>query len=227
MTAYTHEGRTYWFGRDNDAPRDPGNRAFPAARSTGPRRAVRWHRAGPPLTQRVGSCTGNALAGWFNSRPSRPAAAPVLNEEDAERFYSWATHCDRIRGVWPPDDTGSTGPAVCKGARRNGFLTGWTHAFGVDHLLDALQLGPVMVGTVWLSGMFTPDSRGVVVPAGDVVGGHEYLADEYVPDAGLIGFQQSWGPGWGVDGRWYMRVADVAALLADGGDVTVPVVVSK
>lgn len=213
--------RTYWLGRDLDAPHDPQNRDYPAARSTMRRRAVRWHRAGAPLEQRVGSCTGNALTGWFNSRAGRPATEAPKVEADAERYYSWATRVDGFRGVWPPTDTGSTGPAVCKGARNHGELAGWDHAFGLDHFLDSLQLGPVMAGTVWLEGMFETDAKGLVVPSGKEAGGHEYLADEYLPDVHLIGFQQSWGE-WGVDGRFYMAEAEFGALLVDGGDVTVP-----
>ena len=213
--------RTFYLGRLNDAERDERNREHPAARMFAPRRAVRWKRRGPALEQKVGSCTGNALAGWFNSSPSTVGQRERI-EDDAERYYSWGTRVDGIRGVWRPTDTGSTGPAVCKGARNHGELAGWSHAFGVEHLLDALQLGPVMVGTVWLDGMFETDPSGLVTPAGQEAGGHEYLADEYVPGGDLVGFQNSWGPGWGVDGRFYMRRADVAALLREGGDVTVP-----
>jgi hypothetical protein len=217
-----HEGRDYALGRRLDVPHDPRNRDYPAARATGLRKAVRWARRGAPLDQgQLGSCTGNALAGWLNTAPGA-GALPVRTETDAIQYYSWGTRCDRIFGVYPPTDTGCTGPAVAKGARDHGVLKSWTHAFGLDHLLDALQVGPAMVGTVWLYGMFQPDPSGLVVPSGKVAGGHEYLADEYVPDAGLVGFQQSWGQ-WGVGGRFYIRQADVGALLRDGGDVTVPV----
>lgn len=182
---------------------------------------MRWLRRGPVLNQgQVGSCTGQSQAGWLNSAPSY--RGPLRTETDAVAFYSWATHVDSIRGVYLPDDTGSTGPAVAKGARNHGVIAGWTHAFGIDHLLDALQVGPAMVGTVWLDGMFTPDAKGLVTPSGKVAGGHEYVADEYIPDVDLIGFQQSWGR-WGVDGRFYMRSADAGALLREHGDVTVPI----
>lgn len=219
-----YAGRRYPLGRLNDAPHDPANRDYPAARATAPRRRVRWIRNGSILNQgRIGSCTGQALAGWLNS--ASDYRGPVQMEPDAVRFYEWATRADRIRGVYPPTDTGSTGPAVAKGARNHGVIRGWAHAFGLEHLLDALQLGPAMVGTVWLNGMFDTDPKGLVVPSGKVAGGHEYLADEYIPagEAGaeLIGFQNSWGD-WGVGGRFYMRSADVASLLAEHGDVTVP-----
>lgn len=215
-----HGGRRYPLGRLNDIPFDARDREHPAARTVRHRKPVRWARRGVPLDQgRVGSCTGNALAGWLNTISGYRGTQKT--ETDAVAYYSWGTHCDAIRGVYPPDDTGSTGPAVARAARNHGVIAGWTHAFGIDHLLDSLQLGPVMVGSIWLAGMFEVDMQGLVTPSGRVVGGHEYVADEYVPDHGLIGFQQSWGA-WGVDGRFYMREVDVAALLRDHGDATVP-----
>jgi hypothetical protein len=222
VTAVVRDGRVWWLGRNHTAQKDERDGEYQAFRVAGPRRSIRWLRRGPALSQRYGSCTGHSLAGWLNTHPGGGADGRFYTDEDAEQFYSWGTRVDGIRGVWPPDDTGSTGKAVCKGARNHRAIAGWTHAFGIDHALDALQLGPVMVGTLWLDGMFTPDHQGVVRPTGDVAGGHEYLADEYIADPGVVGFQNSWSGDWGVDGRFYMTVSDFAALLDDGGDVTVP-----
>ena len=222
-THIEHAGRTFTFGRRLSERRDPRNRDFPAATSR--IRSVAWTRHGDPFDQGdVGSCTGNALAGWFNTEAGGyRAGVPLLTEDDAVDLYSAGTRNDRIRGVYPPDDTGSTGPAVCKGAKRAGLLHSYSHAFGIEHMLGAMMRGPVMIGSVWLRGMMDPDPAGVVTPSGAEVGGHEYLATGYDDTTKVITFWNSWGSGWGDRGRFYMDVSDVSWLLDQRGDVTVPI----
>ena len=220
MTTYTHEGRFYGLGRHVEPQHDPRNRDFPAA--TAGLHAVDWTRFGGPLDQgQVGSCTGNALAGWFNTAPGSDGTH-LRTEADALRYYSQATAIDPYLGTYPPTDTGSDGPSVCKAARADGELTGYQHAFGLDHFLGALMLSPLIVGTVWLKRMFTPDANGLLKVSGAVAGGHEYEAVSYDPATKLIGFWNSWGTSWGKGGRFFIHPADFGHLLAQHGDVTVP-----
>ena len=55
-----------------------------------------------------------------------------------------------------------------------------------------------------------------------MAGGHEYLVREFDAVNDRVWIDNSWGEGWGLNGRAYMTGADLAALLADGGDVTFP-----
>lgn len=200
---------------------DPRSLAFHAAASTDHRPVTHRHY-GPILDQgNTSSCTGNAMAQALNTAPLRHRG-PYLTEQDALKLYAEATVLDPYPGTYPPDDTGSDGLSVCKAAQRQGWISSYTHAFGLDHALGALQLGPVLVGTTWHNDMFTPDSKGFVRPSGDVAGGHEYLL---IGDnaKGKLTFINSWGSGWGRRGRFYMSYADFDTLLKDNGDVTAPV----
>ena len=223
MTVVEHEGRLYPLGRTLTPTHDPANRRFPAM--LGQVRRRRHVRYGGPFDQgSIGSCTGNALAGWFNTQNGgHRTGDPLKSEADAVRYYSLGTGLDSWPGTYPPDDTGCDGESVCKAARAAGDLTSYHHAFGVDHMLGALMVTPVIVGTVWSVGMFTPDENGVVTPSGNVVGGHEYEAVGYDPATGLIEFWQSWGLTWGRRGRFFIHRDPFSELLQQQGDVTVPV----
>lgn len=219
-----HEGRTYVLGRHVDAAdrHDPRNLNFPAATATTLTK-VDWTRTGGPLDQgQLGSCTGNALAGWMNTAPGYKAPAVLKTETDAVRYYSAATAIDPYPGTYPPTDTGSDGQSVCKAAMKSGELTGYTHALGIDHVLAALMLGPMIVGTEWTQGMFNVDSAGIVHPTGKVAGGHEYELSAYDPATKLLGFWNSWSASWGRGGRFWMHQTDFSKLLKAGGDATVP-----
>ena len=45
----------------------------------------------------------------------------------------------------------------------------------------------------------------------------------YNPGTRRVRCWNSWGPGYGLGGRFYMTVDTWAELLADRGDVTIPV----
>ncbi|MGZ4663732.1 MAG: hypothetical protein ACXV5Q_01430 [Frankiaceae bacterium] len=202
---------------------DPKSRLYPA--TTGVEvKSVRWQRRSPIFDQgNVGSCTGNAAAGWVATDTATRKGRADITEADALKVYSKATRLDRIKGVYPPTDTGSSGLAAAKALKALGLATGtYRHAFGLDHALQALQSGPVLVGIEWLTGCDRPDKAGVVNYTGSVRGGHEILADEVDTARKLVGFQNSWGTSYGQSGRFYMTWADFAKALAAQGDVTVP-----
>lgn len=198
--------------RDYPAPADPTLTS------------VRWTRRSPIFDQgTVGSCCGNAAAGWLATDNASRRGQQSLQEHDAVAIYSKATHVDRIGGVYPPTDSGSSGLAVAKAMVLLGLAGGpYRHAFGLDHALGALQLGPVLVGIAWRTGCDKPDAAGRVRYVGRSRGGHEVLVDALDLDLGLIWFQNSWGRGYGEGGRAAMSLPDFGKALADQGDVTVP-----
>jgi len=220
VTVVEHEGRLYGLGRT--VWHDDASRAFPAA--TAPLRTVQHTHHGPVLDQgQLGSCTGNALSQALNTDPLLPAGRRLLTEADAVAIYSWATHHDQFAGTYPPQDTGSSGLAVCKAAKHLGLISAYHHAFGLRHALEALVLQPVIIGIPWLKGMFAPGPDGYLDASGPVEGGHEVCLIGLDVDREDVTVLNSWSAAWGESGTARLRWADLGSLLADRGDVTVPV----
>lgn len=193
---------------------DPRNWFFRARE--GEVRDVFW-TPGPILDQgSTGSCTGHALAGLLNIKQKDRQ----FNHEDALGFYALGTYFDPYQGVWPGDDTGSSGIAVAKGATKARVAQAYGHVFGIDHFLRALSVGPLLVGSEWYDGMFDPASDGTVAVHGNYVGGHEYVAIGYDTASEKVWFQNSWGQGWGDGGLFKMNKDDLAFLLGRQGDAT-------
>ena len=218
--------RTYALGRFPE--HDERSRSFAAMVPAVKPKTVLWEHNAPVLDQgQLGSCTGNALAQWMNTDYARTyqfdGMRPPLSEAAAVELYSAATRIDNVPGHYPPVDTGSSGLAVCKAAVRAKYLSAYRWVFSFESLLLALQTSPVIVGTAWYSGMFTPSHIGQIQTSGDMVGGHEYLILGADIEHKRITMLNSWGPEWGQDGRAWMSFAMFRFLLRDHGDVTVPI----
>ncbi|MDB5716339.1 MAG: hypothetical protein JWO15_3736 [Sphingomonadales bacterium] len=199
---------------------DPASKAFAVAEASAPK-PVQWERRCPVLDQGdLGSCTGNSAAGWLGTDTATRPGLATVDEDQAVAFYSVATHHDRARGVYPPDDTGSSGLAAAKALKLAGHCHTYRHAFSVKAALTALQAGPVMVGMAWLTGCDEPDRLGHITYRGQVRGGHEILFDGY--DGKGVWATNSWGEGWGRAGRFWLSLDDFAKALANQGDVVSP-----
>jgi len=207
---------------------DPLSRKFAYEIVTTDLLKVEHKRHGGILNQgQLGSCTGNAAAGARNTEPIYDPDDHVMLEAGAKALYSVATIIDGIDGNYPPDDTGSSGLAVAKAAKQLGLIKSYSHAFGIDQALAALQAGPVITGVLWYEGFDSPDLNGVVKIAGQIRGGHEVVARGYEPapnpDDALILLDNSWGTSWGINGHFYWSVATWKKLLSPDqqGDVTI------
>ena len=224
---------------------DPRSRSF-AQPETAAVRSVSWTRRTPVLDQgQVGSCTGNAATGWLgtDSAAGRAGTSVVigaagaaasrgrftpgrwrLDEDFALRLYSLATALDDLPGTYPPQDTGSSGLGVAKALRTLGLAGTYRHAFSEPAMAAALQSGPVIIGVPWLVSMETPRSNGRIPidPASGVAGGHEVEVAALDVERGRYWITNSWGTGWGLHGRGWVTRPEMAWLLSQGGDVTVP-----
>jgi hypothetical protein len=201
---------------------DPRSREYAADRA--PKVVSVKHQAtGLPLNQgELGSCTANALCGALDSAPDYSGGAP-LAETDAIHLYEKET---TLEGQpYPPNDPGGSGLMVCKAAKQLGLIGSYKHAFGVQHALEALALRPVITGIKWYTSFDSPDPQTGLVEltsGATVRGGHEILADEIDAPNRLVWFWNSWGPQFGLDGRFCMSFDTWQQLLQDQGDVTVP-----
>lgn len=206
---------------------DPRSRNYAVAAAVETIGRVRHRRFGVLDQGDLGSCTGNAITGCLNSLPFHITGTHLKTEDDAVRLYLEATRLDGISGSYPPDDTGSSGLAACKAAKNEGLIASYSHAFSVEAALTALMTAPVITGVDWYEGFDTPDDQGRVSISGQVRGGHEFEIIGLQPAAsgwldGWVIAVNSWGTGWGVNGRFRFTVRDWANLLDQDGDVTVP-----
>ena len=179
----------------------------------------------------VGSCTGNAALAcigsspFYSTLPKTNAMYPNQNaaydERIAVNIYKAATKVDDVYGVYPPDDTGSTGLAVAKVFKRAGLISSYQHAFSLEQALLAISNGPVITGVNWYEGFDYPDMNGRVSIDGEVRGGHEFLLYGLDVRNQLVLARNSWGKSWGNKGNFSFSWDDFERLLDEYGDVTI------
>jgi hypothetical protein len=185
-----------------------------------------WDRVLAILDQgKLGSCTGNAGTGALGTQPLYKAAGKsvlpsVTDAVAAEKFavtlYSDSTVVDGYPGTYPPDDTGSSGLAICKVLKSRGTIKSYRHARSAYGFLRLLQAGPVLQGMPWYNAFFEPDKAGFIDAkstwsGSGVAGGHEVEAVGVEIDAkdafnSVIIYANSWGTGWGDAGYFRMRL---------------------
>jgi len=184
--------------------------------------SVTHNATGLPLNQgQIGSCTANALCGALNSAPDFGGGVPY-DEAQALTLYTDETELEHK--PYPQFDPGGTGLLVCKAAAQLKWIKSYQHAFGLEHALQALVLRPVITGINWYTSFDTPDASGLIAitPGATVRGGHEVVADGIDATNKLVWFWNSWGPIFGIGGRFCMSFDTWSQLLAEQGDVTVP-----
>lgn len=185
--------------------------------------STRHTRHIPILDQgNVGSCTGNAGIGALGTDPfpQTPNGIYSFDESGAQKLYSDAESLDGD-GPFPPNDNGSSGLSIAKVLKAKGLISGYQHNFTLQNTLLALVKYPLLIGSYWFTGMDSLDTDGRAHPNGTIRGGHEYLADEIDVENGKVWFDNSWGEGWGIRGRFYLTWEDLAFLLNQRGDSTV------
>ncbi|GAA2903046.1 hypothetical protein GCM10010472_71580 [Pseudonocardia halophobica] len=185
-----------------------------------------WQRVVTILDQgKLGSCTGNAGTGALGTEPFYSAVGQkVLPDPDDERacekfavkLYSEATEIDPFPGSYPPEDTGSSGLAICRVLKSRGTIKGYTWARTAYGFLTLLQSGPVLQGMPWYRAFFQPDADGFIDAdptwtSSGIAGGHEVEALGVELDTrdvfdSVITYANSWGTGWGDHGMFRMRL---------------------
>jgi hypothetical protein len=191
-----------------------------------PVRTTQWDRVLAILDQgKLGSCSGNAGTGALGTQPFYDAVgkrvlARYKGARQAERFavklYEDATVIDAYTGQYPPEDTGSSGLAICKVLKTRGTIKGYRFARTAHGFLRLLQSGPVLMGMPWHNAFFEPNVHGFVDAhkhwaSSGISGGHEVEALGVELDmkdvfSSVLTIANSWGRGWGDAGRFRMRL---------------------
>ena len=144
------------------------------------------------------------------------------DEGFAVELYHKATHRDGIRGLFPPDDTGSTGLGICRALKSAGLISRYRWALSLWGMAVLLQSGGVMIGMPWYESMSSVDGSGFVDSGSwqdsGIAGGHELYVealeawDDGNPDGCIFRLRNSWGAGWGDGGKCRIRGATYLAL---------------
>lgn len=156
-----------------------------------------------------GHCVGYANKHLLLVRRPVLNVAPTLSGSDV---YHLAQTLDEWSGT---NYQGTSVRAGLKALQKLGY--GGEYVWTSDVMVVANWLlsgrGPVIVGTDWHTGMFTPSASGFIRPTGSVVGGHCYLFDGCNAVEKKLRILNSWGAYWGTNGRAWITFADAQTLM--------------
>jgi hypothetical protein len=155
-------------------------------------------------------CVGFSMAHFGINLPT----FTQYTKQDAHDFYYM---CKEVDG-YPKQEDGTTVRSAARVLQDAGAINHYAFAKDIESIRWwLLNRGPLIVGTIWTENMMTPDAEGRLDITGFILGGHAYLINEWRKE-GIIGIKNSWGPGWGNNGKAYITVDDFKALLEYGGE---------
>lgn len=194
-----------------------------------PLRSYTWPAPWEAMDQgNEGSCVGHGHGARVKSAPD---PHPEVDHAWCRELYKAAQKIDE----WPGE--AYEGTSVLAGGQElkaRGRYTAYHWAFGIEDLLRGVgYVGPAVIGTAWLDGMFEPRPSGLLEVSGNVAGGHCYLARGVRLKAVLTGerhkpmevirYRNSWGPKWGpIGGDFYLKVEDAERLQGLDGEAMFP-----
>lgn len=166
-------------------------------------------------------CVGFSQATWAATAPH---GSGRMTDAIGTQVYQLAKFRDEYAGE---NYDGSSVLGGCEAALKDKqWSTSYYWARTADEILTALQIHSVIFGIDWYTGMFHPDSNGLIQISGQVEGGHAISGSAYRRDKNgttLIRLDNSWGPGWGIKGSAFIMLDDIMQLMAAQGECAVPV----
>lgn len=159
-------------------------------------------------------CVGYSIAMEIGMQPYYHNVTEYL----ANIIYSEAQKID----YWPGEAyAGTSNLAGMLIAQKLGFVPEFRWALKPNPLEDILlcitHIGPVNMGTNWYSGMYTPDTDGVVHITGTNQGGHAWTISQNDWQKKRVYSANSWG-----DAGFWLSYDDLERLIYEDGDAVIP-----
>jgi hypothetical protein len=176
--------------KDERSRRFGVDRAVPAV----PTKGRAW-TPGRQLDQlSTGHCGGFSVAAEAAASPFR-----VRGVTDAYAHAAYYMAKDHKLDPWGREEGTST-LAMMKVGVLLGLWRGYAWAFSVDDVKRQLELGPVLLGIPWWTGMFRPNADNVIEPTGTVEGGHLVIVRRWTPTYTMNG--KRYGEAFGIRNSW-------------------------
>jgi hypothetical protein len=198
-------------------PRDHGF-ALRAITPAPTRTSMMWPLVTPVLDQDdTPQCVGYAWTQFLFTAPVEHKKEALGNPGIfAKQVYDAAQQLDE----WP--GTNYDGTSVRAGAKvlqAWGRLKEYRWAFTAQDARNfVLTRGPVILGINWYDDMFAPDAHGYLKVGGAIAGGHAILVAGYEQKRQAFRLVNSWGAGWGENGRAWLHLDDADRLLKEDGE---------
>jgi hypothetical protein len=185
----------------------------------------------------TGTCVGNTGEAFL-------IYPPIVQKRAGAKPSRWDLYraCVAV-DQWPDNDHEASLPdgdpglafgtstlALMRSLKTMGYIGSYRWALDVQTISQFLRMqganfagrlgGPVVVGTAWYDSMFTPSAENIlqITPNARVAGGHEWLVIGANRQRGMLEMLNSWGPGWGRNGRAFIAMETMHRLLTENGD---------
>lgn len=176
-----------------------------------------WRRGSAYDQGQTSMCVAYTGKGVLNTLlMSRAVPRKTRLAYDVNDFYAGAQRNDE----WPGEGyDGSSGLGLLRYLKSIGLISEYRWSFGLDQaLLTLSHVGPLGIGVMWTQDMFTPDADGFIRPTGEDAGGHEIEVTGINVPGRYVVVTNSWGTGWGLNGRAKISWDDFDSLLGNRGD---------
>ena len=171
-----------------------------------------------------GSCVGFAWAHELLARPKAVDADYAFARwiyKTAQRYDAWSGEAYEGTSVLAGAKVIQQFPPRMSEGR--GLIGEYRWIRTLDELIRTLgYFGPVVAGTWWYEGMFNPDGEGFVKPTGYRAGGHAWLLKGVSLKRKAFRGHNSWGADWGQGGDFWIAFTAMEQLLAEQGELCVP-----
>jgi C1A family cysteine protease len=192
------------------------------------------HTVGPVLDQgSTSTCVVHACDKYLTTRPIYNLGWASLKERT--KVYKEVQKLDE----WPGEDyDGTSVRAMMKWLKDHGYITEYKWAFDCETVVNhVLAFGPLEMGTIWDEGMSQPDRYGYIAPNRDdsddeghawtIVGADRERIHRPTGRVGAVRMINSWGTGWGDNGRAWITFEDLDRLIKAEGEAAVAMEIKR